>query len=351
MSKPRVLILFNQPVLPPDHPDYLSEVDVVETVAEVEKVLPPDQYVTERFGYARDPRLLIDKLAAWKPDAVFNLFEGEADRSETEIYNAALLEWAGVPFTGAGSFGQAIGRDKIRTKYMLRGAGVSNPPFAVVDRPPAEPWPHPWPAIVKPAYTDASIGIEQRSVVTNQPDLEARVAHVFDRFGGPVLVEQFIPGRELHVHLFDDPADGRLVVMPAAEVVFEHPPGGSLWSVYSYEAKWNESSVEYQSSRLVGGMTLPSPLRERVEEMCVAAYRLVGLRDYGRVDLRVAAAGEPYVLEVNPNPHLNSLVLVEGLAAMGREFGEFVRGLVTNALGRAPKAASDPGGVTAISRG
>jgi D-alanine-D-alanine ligase len=334
VSKPRVLILFNQPVLPPDHPDYLSEIDVVETVGEIEKILSPERYVTERFGYARDPRLLIDKLAAWKPDAVFNLFEGEADRSETEIYNAALLEWAGIPFTGAGSFGQAIGRDKIRTKHLLRGAGVSTPPFVVVDRPPADPWPHPWPAIVKPAYTDASIGIEQGSVVTTRPDLDARVAHVFDRFGGPVLIEQFIPGRELQIHLFDDPADGRLTVMPAAEVVFEHPSGGSLWPVYSYEAKWNEASVEFKSSRLVGGLTLPSPLRERVEAMCVAAYRLVGLRDYGRVDLRVTEAGEPYVLEVNPNPHLNSLILVESLKAMGRDFGGFVRGLVGNALKR-----------------
>jgi D-alanine-D-alanine ligase len=340
VSKPRVLVLYNQPILPRDHPDYLSEIDVVETVGEVEKVLSPDLYLTERFGYARDPRLLLDTLAEWKPDAVFNLFEGEADRSETEIYNAALLEWAGIPFTGAGSFGQSVGRDKIRTKLLLRGAGVPTPPFVVVDRPPADPWPHPWPAIVKPACTDASIGIDQGSVVKNQPELDARVTHVFDRFGGPVLIEQFISGRELHMHLFDDPSDGRLVVMPAAEVIFDHPPGGFYWSVYSYEAKWNESSVEFKSSRLVGGITLPSPFRERVEEICVAAYRLVGLRNYGRVDLRVTPDGEPYVLEVNPNPHLNSLELVQCLKAMGLDFGGFVRGLVGNALKRGVGNAS-----------
>jgi D-alanine-D-alanine ligase len=334
LSKPRILFLFNQPVLPPDHPDYASEIDVIETLDEIEKAFPPDEYVTEQFGYARDPRLLIDRLAAWKPDAVFNLFEGEADRSETEIYNAALLEWAGMPFTGAGSFGQAIGRDKIRTKYLLRGAGVPNPPFQVVERPPAAAWPHAWPAIVKPAYTDASIGIDQGSVVTTQPELDARVANVFEQFGGPVLIEQFIAGRELQIHLFDDPADGRLVVVPAAEIVFEYPPGESFWSIYSYQAKWNEASVEYKASRPVGGLKLPSPLREQVEDMSIAAYRLVGLRDYGRVDLRVTAAGEPFVIEVNPNPHLNSLVLVDGLKEMGRDFVGFIRGLVSNALRR-----------------
>ena len=337
MSKPRVLLLYNQPVLPPDHPDWASEVDVVETLVEVESSLPPDRYETERFCYARDPRLLLDKLAAWKPDAIFNLFEGEADRSETEIYNAALLEWVGVPFTGAGSFGQAIARDKIRTKYLLRGAGVLNPPSQVVDRPPADPWPHPWPAIVKPAYTDASIGIEQGSVVTTQPDLDARVAHVFDRFGGPVLVEQYIPGRELQIHLFEDPADGRLVVLPTAEIVFQYTPDQSYWPIYSYPAKWDDTSTEFLASKPVGGLTLPSPLNEQVAELATTAYRLVGLRDYGRVDLRLTPAGEPYVIEVNPNPHLNSLVLVEGLEVLGRDFVWFIQILVENALKRRPK--------------
>ena len=334
MSLPRVLILYNEPVLPPDHPDHASEVDVIETVVEVADSLPPDRYVVERFGYARDPQLLFRKLAEWRPDAVFNLFEGEADRSETEIYNAALLEWAGVPFTGAGSFGQAIARDKIRTKYLLQGAGIPTPPFQVVDRPPADPWPYPWPAIVKPAYQDASIGIEQKSVVTSQAELDARVAHVFDRFGGPALVEQFIDGREILLHLYDDPADGRLVVTPAAEIVFEFTPEQGLWPIYSYPGKWDPESAEYLGSRTVGGVTLPSPLRERVEEMSAVAYRLLGLRDYARLDLRVTPAGEPYVIEVNPNPHLNSVVLVDSLKPLGLDFDGFILLLVENALRR-----------------
>ena len=334
MSKPRVLVLYNQPVLPPDHPDHAAEIDVVETVGEVVDSLPPEQYVVDQFAYARDPQLLLRKLADWRPDAVFNLFEGEADRSETEIYNAALLEWAGVPFTGAGSFGQAIARDKIRTKYLLQGAGIPTPPFQVVDRPPAGPWPHPWPAIVKPAYQDASIGIDQQSVVTSQAELVARVAHVFDRFGGPALVEQFIPGREVLLHLYDDPADGRLVVTPAAEIVFEFTPDQGLWPIYSYPGKWDPESAEYLGSRTVGGVVLPSPLRERAVEMCEAAYRLVGLRDYARLDLRVTPAGEPYVIEVNPNPHLNSVVLVDSLKPLGIDFDGFILLLVENALKR-----------------
>jgi D-alanine-D-alanine ligase len=85
---------------------------------------------------------------------------------------------------------------------------------------------------------------------------------------------------------------------------------------------------------LVGNVTLERELGDRVAEVCEAAYRLLGMRDYARVDLRVTAAGQPYVLEVNPNPYLNSLILVEGLKAMGRRFPEFVRGLIQNARER-----------------
>jgi D-alanine-D-alanine ligase len=321
------LILFNEPVLPAGHPDRASEVDVIETVDEVQKVLPPDRFITERFGYSRDPRLLLTKLAEWKPDVVFNLFEGEADRTETEIYNAAILEWTGIPFTGSGSFAQALGRDKIRTKYLLQGADVRTAPFRVINSRPAGDWPHPWPAIVKPAYQDASVGIDQASVVSSQAELERRVDYVFDRFGGPALVEQFLAGRELHMHLIEGPDDGRLIVTPAAEVAYEVVPGRSLWPVYSYAAKWDEASDEFKASRLVSPVVLSSPLNERVEEVCVAAYRQVGLRDYGRVDLRVVG-DEPFVIEVNPNPHINSLVFVNALKAMGWDFPRFIHGLV-----------------------
>jgi D-alanine-D-alanine ligase len=334
VSLPRVLILSNEPVLPVGHADRASEIDVIETVDEVHKVLPPEQFIVQRFAYARNPRLLLTKLAEWKPDVVFNLFEGEADRTETEIYNAAILEWTGIPFTGSGSFAQALGRDKIRTKYLLQGAGVETAPFQVIHSRPAGDWPHAWPAIVKPACQDASVGIDQASVVTSQAELERRVDHVFERFGGPALVERFLAGRELHVHLIEDPDDGRLMVTPAAEVVFDSSPGNALWPVYSYAAKWDEGSDEYKASRLESPVVLPPGLNERVEKACLAAYRQVGLHDYGRVDLRVVG-DEPSVIEVNPNPHINSLVFVNALKAMGWDFPKFVQGLVRLAKKRA----------------
>src|SRR5262245_23588873 len=330
-SRPRVLIVYNQPVLAVGHPDAAQETDVLETVAEVQKALLPDAFEVAQFGYARDPRLLIDRLADWRPDVVFNLFEGEADRSATEFYHASILEWARVPFTGSPAAALAFARDKVRTKYLLRGAGLLTAPFLVVDEPRHLDWPYAWPAFVKPACLDASVGIAQRSVVTTPDELAARVRHVFDRYGGPVLVEQYIPGREFHVHVIEGPGS-RVQVMPLAEIQFQAGPG--YWPVYTYEGKWNESSVEFRNTQLVGSVTLDGEISDRVAEVCAAAYRLLGTRDYARVDLRLTPAGEPYVLEVNPNPYLNSLILVEGLKAFGRQFPEFVQGLVWNALDR-----------------
>ena len=141
-SRPRVLIVFNQPVLPTNHPDFASESDVLESVDEVEKVLAPDEFEVSRLGYARDPRVLLNELDRCRPDVVFNLFEGEADRTATEVYHAGLLEWSRIPFTGSASAALAVGRDKVRTKYLLHGAGLRSAAFAVWDRPGSMAWPH-----------------------------------------------------------------------------------------------------------------------------------------------------------------------------------------------------------------
>lgn len=339
MRSPRVLVAYNEPVLPADHPDAPSENDIIETSASVEKILADGGFTTARIAYCRQPRELLRKIRTWKPDVVFNLFEGEADHTETEIGNAALLEWLNVTFTGSPSTAIALGRDKIRTKMMLQGAGLPTAPFAIVDELPAAPWKLEWPAIVKPACQDSSVGIDQGAVVSNQKELEARAAYIFERYGGPVIVEQFIPGREFHVNVFEEPGDGppwrRLKVVPLAEIRFDSEKvGQNFWPIYSFAAKWDEQSLEYEATPLDTGITLPSPLMEKVEAICCAAYKLIGLRDYGRVDLRLTPENEPYILEVNPNPYLNSIALIDGVNAMGREHADFIRGIVRNALSR-----------------
>jgi D-alanine-D-alanine ligase len=341
MPHPRVLVVYNEPVLPRDHPDFASEHDILETLADTCRILQAAGFTVGRLGFNHDPAVLLKELRDSPPDAVFNLFEGLATDPGTEVTAAGLLEWVGVPFTGSPSTAIALARDKVRTKHLLRGAGLPTPPFLVVEDPPWPAWPHPWPAIVKPACQDGSVGIDQNSVVTDQEQLANRVEYILERYGPPVLIEQFIFGREFHVSYIEEPGETPLApvltLVPLAEVRFRDERAEGLWPVYTYEAKWAEQSEEFRTSPLETPVYVPAAETERIDQVCRAAYRLVGLRDYGRVDIRLAPNGEPYVLEVNPNPYLNSAPLVRGLEIIGRSFKQFVADLVWAALARAGK--------------
>jgi D-alanine-D-alanine ligase len=335
----RILILYNDPVLPPDHPEAESEHDVLYTVAGTAKVLTAAGFDVRRLGISYDPRPLLDELRDNPPDAVFNLFEGLATQTSTEVSVAALLEWLDVPFTGCPSLALGLGRDKVRTKHLLAAAGVPTPEYAVVEEPPVPAWAGGWPAIVKPACQDASIGIDQSSVVTSQEQLDERVRFVLRTYGPPVLVERFVAGREFHVNLIEDgPADRprALTVLPLAEIAFRNPDP-SHWTVYTFAAKWYEKSDEFKLAPLLSPVSLPPEPTARLAVIASRVYRLLGCRDYARVDVRMTPEGEFYVLEMNPNPYLDSLALVNGMEAIGRTHEELVVGLALAAVARGGK--------------
>src|SRR5262245_6728173 len=177
-SPPSVLVLYNEPVLPRDHPDAESEYDVLETLADVVKVLTAAGFAVRTLGINYDPQPLLDEVKRHRPDAVFNLFEGIPTRPGTEVSAAALLEWLGLPYTGCPSACLALGRDKVRSKHLLAATGLPTPAYVVIDRAPVPQWAGSWPAFVKPALEDASVGIDQGSVVTDQAQLAARVRYV-----------------------------------------------------------------------------------------------------------------------------------------------------------------------------
>jgi D-alanine-D-alanine ligase len=334
----RILVAYNEPVLPPDHPDSASEVDIVETSALVESMLKQTGWEVKRIAYSTNPRTLLKELRLFKPDVIFNLFEGLANRTETEIGAAAFLEWLDLPFTGSPSWAIATGRDKIRTKYLLQGAKLPTAEFIVAHHLPCPNWPHPWPAIVKPATQDCSVGIEQASVVTNQQELNDRVEWVFRNYGGPVLIEKYIAGREFHLNMFESnenvPLWDRIKIVPPAEIIFEPHAEHRFWPIYSFTAKWNEHSQEFNQTDIQSVVPLPENILEKMTSIAKETYLLLGLRDYCRLDVRLGEDGIPYILEVNPNPYLNSPPLIDGLASMGITHEHFIHVIATNALQR-----------------
>jgi D-alanine-D-alanine ligase len=323
--------------LPADHTDAVSEYEILDTVEAVDQALAAAGFEVARLGVGREPRALLDGLRSLDADVVFNLFEGLADHGDTEAHVAGVLEWLGIPFTGCPFQTLCTARNKPLTKHLLRGASLPTPDFLVVEDLPVPLCPLEWPVIAKPAHQDASVGLDQGSVVTDQESLEKRVAYLLDAYGPPVLVEQFIRGRELNVGLIEAPD---LRVLPVSEVLFiDKDP--SYWPIVTYDAKWKPGSRDYEATPPRYPAEVSPRLAERLGALARRAFRLLGCRDYARVDFRVRPPGKPYILEVNPNPDFSpSAGLAGGLGSAGLTHARFAVDLVKRALARGRKQIS-----------
>jgi D-alanine-D-alanine ligase len=263
-------------------------------------------------GAPEDPVALLESLHAAAPDAIFNLVESYRGVSALEPAVVALLELSGIPFTGNRSLASTLALRKPIAKALLQAAGVPVPPGVVVAeaaaredggattlRALAASVPPPW--IVKPAEEDASHGIDSASVVTDVASAAARVALVAERWRQPVVVERFIPGRELNVALLGPHAAP--TVLPLRAIDFSRLPPG-LPPLVTYASKWVEGSVDWNGTEVVDA-DLPEAAASRVREAATRAWTALALTGYGRVDLRLAGDGTPVVLEANPNPDLS----------------------------------------------
>ncbi len=327
-----VLVLHNEPTLDLTHPDAESEREVVDTARVVADELRQAGIRVTQLGMSSDPAPLLVAVREDRPDAVFNLFEGTSGRPETEAYVLGLLEWLGVPFTGCPMHAAVLARDKPRAKLLMRGAGLPTPGFFLVENDAAVANPLGWPVIAKPACEDASVGIDQGSVCPTLDRLQERIGMLLRRFGPPVLVEEFVAGREFNLSVIEAPT---LQVLPIAEILFAGREQG-LWPIVTYEAKWRPNSREDLATLPRCPADVTPELAERLRHTAEEAFRLFGCRDYARVDLRLDAAGGPLVLELNPNPAYNPRAgLTRALAAAGVTHAQFTVLLVRQALARA----------------
>ncbi len=337
-SRPvRVVVLFNEPTLALDHPDADSEHEILYSTDVVQQELTEAGYDVHRLGVCRDPGVLTSGLAKLRPDVVFNLFEGLPDLGNTEAFVAGVLEWMGIPYTGSPFQTLSMARSKHLTKHLLQGAGLPTPEFFVVEELPAPPCPLEWPVIVKPADQDASVGMDQGSVVTDQLRLNERVAYILETYGGPVLVEQFVRGRELNVGLIETP---ELKILPISEILFTDADP-DYWPIVSYDAKWKPGTRDYESTPPLYPAVVTPRLQEKLETLAKQAFRLLDCRDYARVDFRVRPGNRPYILEVNPNPDYSPTAgLSGGLGSAGFTHAQFTVDLVQRALARGGKTRS-----------
>ena len=272
-------------------PEQVMEFDEEETVAGLAAGIAVNGHTVERVGRGVE---LARRLAAgdrW--DLVFNLAEGVRGRSR-EAQVPALCEMFDQPYTFSDPLTCAVTLDKPLAKRLVRDHGLPTAAFAVVateedaERVDLAP-----PFFIKPAAEGSSKGVTERSRVASQGELRGACADLLLRFDQPVLVESYLPGREMTVGIVGNDGDARVVGV--MEVVFKN---GSDTDYTALNKAEYETRIEY---RLLDG----EPLAQRARAVALGAYHALSCRDGARVDLRCDAAGEPCFLETNPLPGMH----------------------------------------------
>jgi D-alanine-D-alanine ligase len=327
----KVLVLYNEPQSAADHAEAASEHAVVDHARSQAAVLNKAGYAVELLGLNPDPAFLWHELQRRRPDVILNLYEGTLDDPETETYVAGLLQWSGIPYTGCTVPTLTLTRAKHQTKRVLKTAGLPTADFMVVDREPA-PCTLEWPVFVKPATQDASVGIGRESICRNPQQLDDRVRYLLSKYPGPVLVERFLPGREIHVAVTALP---EVRSLPPAEVAFA--PGNA--DILTYDAKWDPSSPDYHATPMRFGIELAKDLAAELGRVAVEAFRVLGARDYARVDFRLGDGDRPFILELNPNPEIGvDTCFGRILESAGTTFEVFLARLIEHAKTRGGQA-------------
>ncbi|MFO7707203.1 MAG: D-alanine--D-alanine ligase [Desulfobacterales bacterium] len=314
--------------------DETAEFDREETIAAIDAALTRLGHETDRVGNARS---LVERLAAgsrW--DLVFNIAEGMIGIGR-EAQVPAILDAYDIPYTFSDPLVMSLTLHKGMTKRVIRDAGVPTCDFSVVEDPPeAEQIGFGPPYFVKPVAEGTGKGVSSKSIVRRRHDLPAACRALIDAYRQPVLVERFLPGREFTTAVI---GTGRQAeVLGTMEVLLL---AAAEQQVYSYHNKENfEALVRYRLLR-----PADDPLAASVEQIALSAWRVLGCRDAGRIDLRCDRRGRPQFIEVNPlaglHPEHSDLPIICGLVGIG--FDQLISRIVASAEKRVRPHGRRPG--------
>ena len=329
----KIAVCFNQaPAVPVrgEQQDRISESGAelqAEAVAAALRLLDHD---TTLIALGSDIAPFVAALQQLQPELVFNLCEGFWGESSGEMHVAALFELLGLPYCGSRPLALGLTQDKALTKDLLARHGLPTPHYLLVS--PGEVLPERfelrWPVIVKPCLEDASLGITEESIVSDETALLARVHYIHERYRQAALVEEFIAGREFNAAVIGDLFPEAL---PVSEICFRE---GLSQQIVSYAGKWLEDSYEYAATAPVCPAELEDSERLAIQQVALQACRLLDCRDYARVDIRLRD-GIPYILEVNANPDISpDAGLARAARAAGFDYPALIGRIVEMCLAR-----------------
>lgn len=271
--------------------------DEINTIHAIAKVLRKLSHKVTPVNMNLDA---FERLREMRVDVAFNIcddgFHGE---TWMEPHIAAMLDILKIPYTGSGHKTLTICQDKAHAKKILLHHGLPTPRFYVAESQDDLDHDLDYPVIVKPSREDGSIGIKYDAVAENLDGLRQRIAKAVETYKQPALVEEYVNGREFNVALLGNENPQAL---PVSEIKFKGLPKNQR--IVSYNAKWVGNSFQYKATIPECPAKIKHELSDRLKEIARQAYRIMGVRGYGRVDFRVNEEG-PQILEVNPNPDIS----------------------------------------------
>ena len=282
---------------------------------------------------------VVRQLQASKVDLVFNLCESMNGDSRNEPTATGVLDLFGIPYTGSDTLALGSCLHKNRAKAILHGCEVPTPRHLLLSTeadlasPVLRTLTYPW--VLKLVHEDASVGIEADNVAKNVDDLIKRARYMMQEWKQPVLAEAYVAGREINVTLLG--SDDDVEILPLHEIDFSSMPPERP-RIVSYAAKWDEAHVDYVGTKPVPVRNLSPEATAAACAAAKAAYAALGLRDYGRVDLRLDAEDRPFVIDINPNCDISPDAGVARSAKVaGMSYSQLLARIVALAWKRQPQ--------------
>src|SRR5438094_960130 len=267
-----------------------------------------------------------------KVDLVFNLVESYGGDDSKDMNIPAFMDLVGVKYTGSGPHGLLLAQDKSLAKKIVGFHGLQTP-FSAVSHRGRLDYSHDvkFPLIVKPVSEDGSIGIDTGSVVDSVKELMEQIHALHEELDVPILIEEYIEGREIYAAIIGNRPPEAL---PLVELDLSKLPADTP-KIAGREVKFEKDSEEYKLTKSALAKDLDEEVTEKLQEAAKTTFRALKLRDYGRIDMRLAKDGTIYVIEANPNPWLSSQAEF-AMAARGSErtYTEMIKTIVEVAIAR-----------------
>jgi D-alanine-D-alanine ligase len=320
---------------PPSSDDVYAEWDSAETIDAVATALSAFGEVIRLEATDEFP----ERLRAERPDIVFNIAEGLRGTNR-EAHVPAICEFFDVPYSGSDPFTLSLCLHKARTKDLLTARGIPNAPFALIESEAGieglAQATDTFPIFLKPVQEGSSKGITERNLVRTRDELEAQARFLLETYRQPVIAEAFLPGAEFTCGVLGNGDDAR--VLPLVAINFGSLPDGAV-PIYGYEAKWIWDTPSDPLDIFECPARIDARLQTAIEDVVLRAYRVLGCRDWSRIDVRLDAAGVPNIVEVNPlpgilpNPEDNSC-LPKAARAAGLSYDQLIQSALRHAAGR-----------------